>query len=617
MNSKSYRLLLLVCAIFSASSAFGQSSDWYISGSAVFFDDDPDRAVGDAFGGVEARVGYDITNHLTVEGMLSYATLDGFTAPGESFPDQDHIDFGANLLIRPGVDSKFSPYLLVGLGYLNVSLNPGGTDSSNLTSFGMGFDWRIGEGDWSIRSELRARTALDSTSHRFGDERDLVDMLFTIGVKNNFGAPSSRTGSGTGGLPDDWYAAGSVVYFDDDPDRALDAGFGGAQFHVGRDLNEYLSLEGTFGYYSLSGFTDPAESYSDQRHVDVGANLLYYPWREWTVSPYVLLGLGYLTADLNPGTSDSGISGSFGLGMNWKIGNGDWSVRAEARGRTIQDSIANRFGDERNLTDYLVSVGVQYNFGASARRPVLPEGERDTDRDGVLDIWDECPDTPFGNAVSANGCPLLEREGDDDGDRIPNSRDECPNTPAGAAVNPRGCSLDSDGDGVPTDQDRCPSSRPGADVDVYGCENDRDGDGVLDHRDRCPDSRPGVRVDIYGCEIGDIIQLPELNFETGSEILLPGTEHILQDAAATLQRYPELVIEVAGHTDDVGNGLANYTLSERRAQTVREYLIRYGVDENRINAVGYGESQPIGDNSTPEGRAENRRVELRILERQE
>jgi len=148
---------------------------------------------------------------------------------------------------------------------------------------------------------------------------------------------------------------------------------------------------------------------------------------------------------------------------------------------------------------------------------------------------------------------------------------------------------------------------------MYGCENDRDSDGVIDHRDSCPNTRPGVRVDIYGCEISDIIQLPGANFEVGQDLLLAGTEHVLQNAAATLNKYPEMQIEVAGHTDDVGNGLANFNLSERRAITVRDTLIRYGVAEDRIVAVGYGESQPIADNSTPEGRATNRRVELRIV----
>jgi len=611
MKTKFYGLALVACAVFSVSSAYGQSGDWYISGSAIFFDDDPDRAVGDALAGAELRVGYDMTDHLTIEGLLGYASLDGFTHPNESYPDQDHLDFGANLLISPTRNSAFSPYLLVGLGYLNVESTPGGSDGSKLTTFGVGFDWRIGDGNWSIRSELRARTALDSTSHRFvQQERDLTDMLFTIGVKNSFGAPSYSAG-GSGSMSD-WYASGSIVFFDDDPDRALDAGLSGAQFQIGRDYNDYISLEGTFGYYSIKGFTHPLESYSDQRHIDVGANLLYYPWRDWTVSPYVLVGLGYLTADLNPGTSDSGITGSFGLGFNWKIGNGDWSIRGEARSRTIQDSTAHRLGDERNLTDYLVSVGVQYNFGYRAVRPP-PEGPADTDLDGVLDMWDECPDTPRGTQVSSSGCPLLDRDGDADGDRVPDNIDECPNSPVGSAVNRVGCELDSDGDGVPTGSDRCPSSRPGADVDMYGCENDRDSDGVIDHRDSCPNTRPGVRVDIYGCEISDIIQLPGANFEVGQDLLLAGTEHVLQNAAATLNKYPEMQIEVAGHTDDVGNGLANFNLSERRAITVRDTLIRYGVAEDRIVAVGYGESQPIADNSTPEGRATNRRVELRIV----
>jgi outer membrane protein OmpA-like peptidoglycan-associated protein len=98
-------------------------------------------------------------------------------------------------------------------------------------------------------------------------------------------------------------------------------------------------------------------------------------------------------------------------------------------------------------------------------------------------------------------------------------------------------------------------------------------------------------------------------------LLLPGAEPLLESAAATLNRYPNLQIEVAGHTDSDGSGEANYGLSTRRANTVRDHLIMFGVDEIRLTAVGYGESQPIGDNETIQGRAANRRVELRIISR--
>ena len=149
-------------------------------------------------------------------------------------------------------------------------------------------------------------------------------------------------------------------------------------------------------------------------------------------------------------------------------------------------------------------------------------------------------------------------------------------------------------------------------VDEFGCARDDDDDGVPDHVDRCPNTVSGARVDISGCAIQDVIRLPGVNFETGINVILPGAEPVLQAAAATLNLYPDVQIEVAGHTDSVGNEETNRELSQQRAEVVRQLLIDFGVDENRLTAVGYGESQPIQDNVTSVGRAANRRVELRI-----
>jgi len=257
---------------------------------------------------------------------------------------------------------------------------------------------------------------------------------------------------------------------------------------------------------------------------------------------------------------------------------------------------------------------LQYSFGGGSGRPTYNASEinRDTDGDGVLDMWDECPDTKPGVDVSARGCEIQDMTRDTDGDRVPDYRDECPDTPTGAPVDDRGCSLDSDMDGVLTGQDRCPASRPGADVDEFGCESDDDQDGVLNQYDECPNTKAGVRVDVKGCEIRDVITLPGVNFGSGSDLLLPGFENLLKTAAASLNKYPELQVEVAGHTDDVGDANLNQGLSERRAKTVMDYLIRYGVDPSRLSFRGYGESQPIANNTTLEGRAQNRRVELRV-----
>ncbi len=197
---------------------------------------------------------------------------------------------------------------------------------------------------------------------------------------------------------------------------------------------------------------------------------------------------------------------------------------------------------------------------------------------------------------------------------MPDSRDRCPDTPAGHRVDASGCSLDSDGDGVVDADDQCPNTYRGATVDERGCELDDDNDGVVNRLDRCPDTAPGVRVDVNGCEIRDVIELPGVNFETNSDRLLPGADDVLNDAAATLRKYPDLVVEVAGHTDSVGSAEYNQGLSERRAATVRDYLINAGASEANLSARGYGEAQPIDDNGTAEGRARNRRVELRIIE---
>jgi OOP family OmpA-OmpF porin len=150
-------------------------------------------------------------------------------------------------------------------------------------------------------------------------------------------------------------------------------------------------------------------------------------------------------------------------------------------------------------------------------------------------------------------------------------------------------------------------------VDEFGCENDADDDGVLDQVDQCPDTRPGAKVDTLGCEHRDVISLPGVNFQSGSDLLTPGAEKLIQEVAATLVEIDYLQIEVVGHTDSQGDAVNNQGLSDRRAKTVFDFLIRYGADENRMTFKGYGESEPIADNSTAQGRAANRRVELRVI----
>ena len=235
--------------------------------------------------------------------------------------------------------------------------------------------------------------------------------------------------------------------------------------------------------------------------------------------------------------------------------------------------------------------------------------ELDSDGDGVTDSADKCPETPAGAEVDSSGC-----QPDADGDGVADSADKCPDTPAGAKVDETGCELDSDGDGIVDSADKCPDSVPGAKVDASGCLPDADADGVADAIDLCPDSSPEAEVDVTGCGKEAIITLEGVTFKTGSAQLTPDSLAVLDRVAASLQANPDLKIEVAGHTDSSGNAMLNMELSQSRAESVVEYLVSVGIARERMKAKGYGESRPIADNATVEGRAKNRRVELKRLD---
>ena len=148
---------------------------------------------------------------------------------------------------------------------------------------------------------------------------------------------------------------------------------------------------------------------------------------------------------------------------------------------------------------------------------------------------------------------------------------------------------------------------------------DDDGDGVNNCDDRCPDSQPGQTVGPDGCPVPVSIDLKGVNFDFDKSTLRPDAVSVLSEAAQILQRYPELRVEVAGHTDSKGTDAYNQSLSERRATAVYDYLTSNGVDASRmVGPNGYGESRPIAPNTNPdgsdnpEGRAENRRTELNV-----
>jgi|Deesub1362A_J573_1020465.scaffolds.fasta_scaffold00178_12 OOP family OmpA-OmpF porin len=238
---------------------------------------------------------------------------------------------------------------------------------------------------------------------------------------------------------------------------------------------------------------------------------------------------------------------------------------------------------------------------ASALCPSVPL--IDTDGDGVPDSQDRCPGTPRGVAVDVKGCPL-----DSDGDGVPDYNDQCPATPQGVGVNAQGCPPDSDGDGIPDYKDRCPGTPKGVKVDSKGCPLDRDGDGVYDYLDECPNTPKGAQVNAKGCWV-----LRNVEFDTDKWEIKPVYYPILNRVVEILKANPTLRVEIQGHTDNRGTRAYNLKLSENRAKAVKDYLVKKGIHPSRLFVKGYGFSQPVASNATAEGRAVNRRVQIKPM----
>lgn len=199
--------------------------------------------------------------------------------------------------------------------------------------------------------------------------------------------------------------------------------------------------------------------------------------------------------------------------------------------------------------------------------------------------------------------------------------------------------LDSDGDGVPDSVDRCPGTPPGTRVGTDGCptfdedfDKNIEGEGLVDINPHCPDKPADYNgpMDKNGCPLPPpepptpqkvvvtkekIVIIDKVHFETAKATIRPESFGILDEVSAVLQDNPQIkLLRIEGHTDSRGRPAFNQKLSQDRAESVRQYLIRQGVAPARLTAVGYGMDQPIADNNTAEGRAENRRVEFTILE---
>ena len=274
------------------------------------------------------------------------------------------------------------------------------------------------------------------------------------------------------------------------------------------------------------------------------------------------------------------------------------------------------YGDDGNDAIAELRFGFSYYFG----------GFQDRDKDGIEDQYDLDPlnKEDFDGFADEDGAPDV----DNDNDGIPDSKDGAPNNPEdidGFMDDDGIPDLDNDNDKIPDTKDKCPNIPEDFDgfEDSDGCpEIDNDNDTIPDSLDKCPDLPENINgyLDKDGCpdekprqaiiEKGKKMILRGVTFESGSAELTPYSFSSLNDVVQTLKDFPKIAIEIHGYTDNIGNFNSNQQLSERRANSVKEYLTKNGVNPDRIRAVGYGELHPIANNNTGEGRALNRRIEF-------
>lgn len=183
-------------------------------------------------------------------------------------------------------------------------------------------------------------------------------------------------------------------------------------------------------------------------------------------------------------------------------------------------------------------------------------------------------------ALTAEEEAVVSQETDTDADGVVDSLDECPNTPVGAKVDSKGCPL-----------------------------ADTDGDGVPDYKDECPNSAPGAVVNEIGC--ADALVLNGVNFKFNSDELTEASKDVLRPIAEMHHMYHGNVdLAINGYTSSEGAEAYNQALSQRRAESVRAFMVEVGCAAERLTAVGYGEANPVADNGTEAGRVKNRRVEI-------
>ena len=565
---------------------------WYLTGQYSFFNADSNRLQDGDSVGFMLGLGKYLTHSIAVEATGFLFDTDG--ANGN--PDNEMSGFSVSALLFP-FGREYGFYALAGAGQQSNKIAGTGTIDSTIYDFGVGFMRSVGNNGNQLRGELRGR--YDDHGDElgaYGGNDESLDYVVSIGLLRPFGenqGASYEFPSYDGEKDKRVYANIGASYYRTDNSRDVeDDGEVGYRIGLGTFLTRSLSVEAhaDIADFKALGSGDTTES------ISYGIDLLMFKHRNPRFSPFTVLGAGITDTETN-GVSNDGNYVDLGFGFLTNITDYGLGIRFDARYRT-----SHMGGTSNRLHDGIVNIGLNIPFGE-------PPSPPDDDRDGVSNKLDQCPNTPSNTPVDSDGCPL-----DSDNDGVIDPQDACPNTPVGTEVDARGCKVDSDSDadGVMDSADECPGTPAGVVVGADGCPLDDDQDGVLNAADKCPGTPLGLEVDTTGCVISQSAVLKGVNFEFNSGQLTPHARRVLDDVAKVWESEPNLAAEVAGHTDWMGPADFNLQLSQQRANSVKAYLVDRGVPASQLSARGYGESQPVADNNTEDGRAENRRVELNV-----
>lgn len=296
----------------------------------------------------------------------------------------------------------------------------------------------------------------------------------------------------------------------------------------------------------------------------------------------------------------------YGIGAKYFVTE-DIAVRGDIRHITYNY-------DSASYNDMEFSLGAYFQFGGT--EPVAKAVEPAPAPVKVVEAPAPAPVVEAPAPAPVVVAPVIIPPADSDGDGVIDTQDACPATPKGVAVDSNGCPVDSDKDRVADYLDKCPGTPVGVAVDNDGCPLDSDKDGVVDHLDKCPGTPAGVAVDAKGCTLEaakkycDKPSVIAITFDTNKAVVKAEYYDELDKLGNFLKEFPASKGTIEGYTDADGSKAANIKLSQKRAESVRDYIInKFGIDGSRIAAKGFGPAKPIASNKTAAGKAKNRRIE--------